>query len=117
VARKSITRVDLTEAVCQQAPVTKEHAAELVYQVLEEICSTLEMGEAVKLSSFGVFTVRNKSERVGRNPKTAIEVPIHPRRSITFTASPVLKAHMNRASSQLAGTDAQGSEPQVRHTA
>ncbi len=116
-SRTSITRVDLTEAVYQQAPVTKEHAAELVHQVLEEICSTLKMGETVKLTSFGVFTVRNKAKRVGRNPKTRIEVPIEPRRAITFSASPVLKARVNRTSSQSVGADVQGLGPQVRRTA
>jgi integration host factor subunit alpha len=117
MARKSIRRVDLAEAVYQQAPVTKEHAAELVHQVLDEICSTLEMGETVKLSSFGVFTVRTKAKRVGRNPKTGIEVPIEPRRSITFSASPALKARVNQASSQSVGTDAQESELPVRRSA
>jgi integration host factor subunit alpha len=99
MAGKTIRRVDLTEAVYQQVPVTKEHAAELVYQVLEAICTTLEAGEPVKLSSFGVFTVRNKRKRVGRNPKTGVEVPIEPCRSMTFNASPVLKAHVDQASS------------------
>jgi integration host factor subunit alpha len=113
-SRTSITRVDLTEAAYQQAPVTKEHAAELVHQVLEEICSKLEMGETVKLTSFGVFTVRNKAKRVGRNPKTGIEVPIEPRRAVIFTASPVLKERVNRAPSQSVGTEAKDSEPQVR---
>jgi integration host factor subunit alpha len=116
-SRTSITRVDLTEAAYQQAPVTKEHAAELVHQVLEEICSTLEMGETVKLSSFGVFTVREKAKRVGRNPKTGIEVPIEPRRAITFTASPVLKERVNRVPSQSVGIEAKDSEPQVRRIA
>jgi integration host factor subunit alpha len=108
MAGKNVTRVDLTEAVYQQVPVTKEHAGELVHQVLEAICSTLEAGETVKLSSFGVFIVRNKSKRVGRNPKTGVTVPIDPRRSITFTASPVLKAHVSKASSLSSGSN-QGS--------
>jgi integration host factor subunit alpha len=100
MAGKTVRRVDLMEAVYQQAPVTKDHAAELVHQVLETICTTLEAGEPVKLSSFGIFTVRPKRKRVGRNPKTGIEVPIEPRLSVRFTASPVLKAHVGRASSR-----------------
>jgi integration host factor subunit alpha len=75
----------------------------LVHQVLEAICSTLATGEAVKLSSFGVFTVRNKGKRIGRNPKSGAEVPIAPRRSVNFTASHVLKAHVNEGSSRSSG--------------
>jgi integration host factor subunit alpha len=86
--------------VYQQAPVTKEFASDLVGQVLEAMCSSLEAEDPVKLSSFGVFTVRNKGRRVGRNPKTNVEVPIEPRRTITFSASPVLKKHVNRALSR-----------------
>jgi hypothetical protein len=62
MARKSITRVDLTESVYQQAYVTEEHAAELVHQAFGGICSTFKMGKTVKLSSFGVFTMRNKAK-------------------------------------------------------
>ncbi|QRM32618.1 integration host factor subunit alpha [Microvirga sp. VF16] len=102
---KSVTRADLAEAVCQQAPVTKDYASDLVNQVLEAICTTLEQGETVKLSSFGVFTVRRKGQRIGRNPKTNLEVPIEPRQVIAFNASSRLKAHMNRASSLLSGSD------------
>jgi integration host factor subunit alpha len=105
MAGKTVRRVDLTEAVYQQVPVTKEHAAGLVHQVLEAICTTLEAGKPVKLSSFEVFTVRHKRKRVGRNPKTGVEVPIEPRRSITFNASPVLKAHVDRASSRSSASD------------
>jgi integration host factor subunit alpha len=99
MAGRTVRRVDLTKAMYQQVPVTMEHAAELVHQVHKAICFTLEAGENVKLSSLGVFTVRNKAERLGRNPKTGVEVPIEHRQSVTFTASPVLKAHVGRASS------------------
>jgi integration host factor subunit alpha len=93
--------------VYQQAPVTKEHASDLVGQVLETICAKLEQGESVKLSSFGIFTVRQKGKRPGRNPKTGVEVPIPPRQVITFSASPRLIARMNQASS--------GATAQVSH--
>jgi integration host factor subunit alpha len=99
MAGKSVTRADLTEAVYQQGIVTKDFAADLFDQVLATISAALEEGENVKLSSFGVFAVRNKSKRTGRNPKTGVEVPIEPRRVILFSASPVLKAHLNRVSS------------------
>jgi integration host factor subunit alpha len=107
MARKSVTRADLIKAVYQQAAVTKEYAADLVDQIIKEICTTLEQGESVKLSSFGGFTVRQKSKRPGRNPRTGIEVPIPPRHAITFSASPVLKAHINRGHSPLFGFDPQ----------
>jgi integration host factor subunit alpha len=73
----------------------RHEAATLVEQVLGEISDALLDGETVKLSGFGVFTVRDKAERVGRNPKTGVEVPIEPRRAITFKASDRLKDHMN----------------------
>ncbi|WP_404295235.1 integration host factor subunit alpha (plasmid) [Microvirga sp. RSM25] len=107
MAGKSVTRADLTEAVYQQGIVTKDFAADLVDQVLATICTALEDGENVKLSSFGVFNVRNKGKRTGRNPKTGSEVPIEPRRVIQFSASPVLKAHLNRRSSKSSSLDAQ----------
>ncbi|QRM32971.1 integration host factor subunit alpha [Microvirga sp. VF16] len=100
MAPKSVTRADLAEAVYQQAPVTKEFASDLVGQVLEAMCSALEAGDPVKLSSFGVSAVRTKGSRIGRNPKTNVEVPIAPSRALSFSASPVLKAHVNRASSR-----------------
>ena len=67
---KTLTRADLAEAVYQKGIVTKDYAAELVGQVLGTICIALEEGENVKLSSFGTFVLRDKAERVGRNPKS-----------------------------------------------
>jgi integration host factor subunit alpha len=108
VLRRTVKRVDLIEAVYREAPVTKEFASDLVDQVIEAICSSLEQGENVKISGFGTFTVRDKAERVGRNPKTGVLVPIEPRRSVSFTASQVLKAHMNQPSSPKSGSDRKG---------
>ncbi len=70
-------------------------SARLVEQVLGEICDSLTAGEAVKLSSFGNFMVRSQGERVGRNPKTGVEVPIEQRRVIVFKPSDKLRAHIN----------------------
>ena len=92
---KNITREDLTEAVYQRVGLSRAESAALGEQVLQEICDTFATGEAVKLSSFGVFTVREKGKRVGRNPKTNIEVPIEARHVVTFRASPALKALIN----------------------
>ena len=68
--------------------------------VLGEICDSLTTGETVKLSGFGTFTVRSKGERVGRNPKTGVEVPIEQRRVMVFKPSDLLKAHINGAASE-----------------
>lgn len=65
---------------------------------LEEIASALVRGESVKLRSFGLFSVRSKRERIGRNPRTGVEAPIKPRRVLTFKPSPVLSASINGAS-------------------
>ena len=93
----TLTRADLTEAVYQEVRLSRNESAQLVESVLEEIASTLSTGESVKVSSFGTFSVRDKAERIGRNPKTGDEVPISPRRVLVFRASHVLKDRINRA--------------------
>jgi integration host factor subunit alpha len=95
MAGKTITRADLSEAVYQKVGLSRTESAELVERVLGEICDCLAAGETVKLSSFGSFIIRSKGERVGRNPKTGVEVPIDPRRVMVFKPSNVLKAHIN----------------------
>jgi integration host factor subunit alpha len=95
MAGKTATRAELTEAVYHLSGLPRHEAAVLVEQVLAEISDALAAGENVKLSGFGVFTVRDKAERVGRNPKTGVEVPIGPRRAVTFKASETLKDHVN----------------------
>ena len=95
MAGKTATRADLAEAVYHMSGLPRHEAATLVEQVLGEISAALVDGETVKLSGFGVFTVRDKAERVGRNPRTGVEVPIEPRRSVTFKASETLKEHVN----------------------
>ncbi len=95
MAGKTITREDLSEAIYQKVGLSRSESAGLVGQVLGEIGDTLIRGEAVKLSGFGTFTLRSKGERVGRNPKTGVEVPIEKRRVMVFKPSNVLKAHIN----------------------
>ncbi|WP_262272984.1 integration host factor subunit alpha [Microvirga yunnanensis] len=92
---RTITRADLTKAVSGIVSLSRAETTELVEQVLGEISATLVAGEGVKLSAFGVFTVRHKTERVGRNPRTQEAVPIEPCRSLTFSASPHLKSRIN----------------------
>ena len=92
---KTVTRTDLSEAVYQKVGLSRAESAKLVEQVLGEIGDSLVAGKSVKLSGFGTFIVRSKGERVGRNPKTGVEVPIEQRRVMVFKPSNVLKAHTN----------------------
>ncbi|MEM1102708.1 MAG: integration host factor subunit alpha [Pseudomonadota bacterium] len=101
--QRTVTRADLTDAVYRTVGLSRNESSEFVDAVLEQIASTLEKGDSVKLSSFGSFSVREKSLRIGRNPKTGEEVPIEPRRVIVFRPSHVLKDVINQ---RLAGTKA-----------
>jgi integration host factor subunit alpha len=92
---RTLTRVDLAEAVYQRVGLSRKESAALVQTVLTELSDRLVAGEAVKLSSFGSFVVRAKGERIGRNPKTGVEVPITQRRVMVFKPSNVLKARIN----------------------
>jgi len=99
---KTVTRADLTEAVYQEVGLSRNESAQLVESVLDLVSGTLAKGEPVKISSFGTFSVRDKAQRIGRNPKTGEEVPILPRRVLVFRASHVLK---NRINDSLSGSD------------
>jgi integration host factor subunit alpha len=95
MAGSTVTRAQLSEAVYQEVGLSRNESADLVEGVLNEISDTLVRGESVKISSFGSFSVRQKGERKGRNPKTGEEVPIKPRRVLVFRASNVLKQKIN----------------------
>jgi integration host factor subunit alpha len=95
MAGKTVTRANLCEVVYQKVGLSRTESASLVELVLKEITDCLERGETVKLSSFGSFVVRDKGERVGRNPKSGQEVPIPPRRVMVFKPSNILKARIN----------------------
>lgn len=97
---KTLTRADLADAVVQKVGLPRNESADLVEMVLDEIIGSLERGESVKLSSFGSFGIRAKSERMGRNPKTGEEVPITPRRVLVFRASNIMKERINNALSK-----------------
>lgn len=88
---KTLTRMDLADAVHSQVGLSRNESADLVEAVLGHVSDALVVGEAVKISSFGTFSVREKAARVGRNPKTGQEVPIHPRRVLTFRPSHLMK--------------------------
>lgn len=101
----TLTRADLTEAVHQQIGLTRQDCAGLVERTLELVAEALERGEVVKLSGFGVFQVRDKRARMGRNPKTGKPAAIDPRRVISFRASQVMKAHVEGALTGGEGAD------------
>ncbi len=98
----TLTRADLCEAVHDEVGLSRQDSATLVERTLELMIQALEAGEQVKLSGFGVFQVRAKRARMGRNPKTGEPAAIEPRRVIGFRASQVMKARVDKA---LAGDD------------
>ena len=97
VMAKTLTRADLTESVYRDIGLSRNESSDLVESVLEEICTCLEEGEEVKLSSFGTFSVQSKRRRVGRNPKTGVEAVITPRRVLSFRPSHILKDRVDNA--------------------
>tara|TARA_B100001057_G_C22083152_1_gene656541 strand:- start:128 stop:439 length:312 start_codon:yes stop_codon:yes gene_type:complete len=92
---KTTTRSTLSEAVFKNVGLSRNESANLVDSVFSEILVSLIKGDDVKISSFGTFVVREKKERIGRNPKTGEEVPITARSVVTFRASNVLKSKVN----------------------
>ncbi|MET0370632.1 MAG: integration host factor subunit alpha [Sphingobium sp.] len=87
----TLTRADLAESVNRHIGLSRAEAAGLIESLLDHMCSALERGENVKISSFGTFVLRDKTQRMGRNPKTGVEVPIEPRRVLTFRASQTMR--------------------------
>ena len=87
----TLTRADLAESINRRVGLSRADSLEMVEAILSHMCTALSEGENVKISGFGTFLLRDKAERVGRNPKTGIEVPITPRRVLTFRASQMLK--------------------------
>jgi integration host factor subunit alpha len=92
----TITRAQLGEAVYQEVGLSRNESAELLESVLDYVSEALAKGESVKISSFGSFSVRQKGQRIGRNPKTGEEVPIMPRKVLVFRPSQVLKTEINQ---------------------
>ena len=113
MAGRTVTRAQLSEAVYHEVGLSRNESAELVETVLKEVSETLTRGETVKISSFGSFSVRQKGERIGRNPKTGEEVPIKPRRVLVFRASNVLKGRINTALNP-SGSGAESTPPHSR---
>ena len=94
---QTLTRADLSEAVHKEVGLSRQECSALVERTLELIIESLERGETVKLSGFGVFQVREKRARMGRNPKTGEPAAINPRRVISFRASQIMKSRVHGA--------------------
>ena len=94
-ASNTLTRADLADVVHRRLGLSRAESASVVERVLHHMCHALSQGQNVKVSGFGTFILRDKGQRIGRNPKTGIEVPIMPRRVLVFRPSQVLKAHVN----------------------
>ena len=101
----TVTRAHLTETIYTQVGFSRNESADLLEVVLARMSAALEAGESVKISGFGTFSVRQKGRRIGRNPKTGVEVPILPRRVLVFRPSQVLRAHVNHMAPPVGGDD------------
>jgi len=99
VSEKTVTRADLVEALARRANMQRADANRLLSRMLEMMQDALIEGETVKLSRFGNFNVRAKRQRIGRNPKTGEEVPITPRRVVTFRPSQMLREFVEKGGS------------------
>ncbi len=95
VGNSTMTKADIVEKVYQKLGFSKKESSELVEMVFNILKNTLEKGEKVKISGFGNFMVRDKKERIGRNPQTGSQIKISARRVLTFRPSQVLKAMLN----------------------
>jgi integration host factor subunit alpha len=90
-ANGTLTRADLADVVHRRLGLSRAESANLVERVLHHMCHSLADGKNVKISGFGTFILRDKGQRIGRNPKTGVEVPIAPRRVMTFRASQIMR--------------------------
>lgn len=93
----TLTRADLAETLYREVGLSRADSAKIVEQILADMCHALSNGENVKISGFGTFVLRDKGKRVGRNPKTGVEVPIAPRRVLTFRASQTMRDRIMQA--------------------
>ena len=87
----TLTRADLADIVHRKLGLSRAESANIVERILHHMCAGLANGQNVKISGFGTFILRDKGQRLGRNPKTGVEVPIAPRRVMTFRASQIMR--------------------------
>ena len=90
--KKTWTRNDIIEAISENVGLSLSDSSLIIEEIFEFILNELEKGHDVKISSFGTFSVRHKKTRIGRNPKTGVEVPITERNVVSFSSSNVLKS-------------------------
>lgn len=95
MSKDTLTRAHLSEAIYREIGLSLSESGDMLDVLLDEVGKALERGENVKISSFGTFSIRKKKQRVGRNPKTGVEVPISPRRVLTFKASNLVRQKVN----------------------
>lgn len=88
---ETLTRAEIADAINRRLGLSRTESLAMVESIIRLMTDSLTTGENVKISGFGTFLLRDKSERVGRNPKTGVEVPITPRRVLTFRASQMLR--------------------------
>ncbi|GIU67986.1 integration host factor subunit alpha [Candidatus Phycosocius spiralis] len=93
---KTLTRADLIEALGREVGLSRSDCSDLLESLLEHLVKTLERGHIVKLARFGNFTVRSKSPRIGRNPKTGVEATISARRVVSFKASQLMRERVEK---------------------
>lgn len=96
----TVTRADLAEAVYREIGLSRTESSDLVESVIDQISQALLRGESVKLAGFGTFSLRDKKQRIGRNPKTGEAVPITPRRVLVFKASQVMRERVDSSLSK-----------------
>ncbi|MBN8532160.1 MAG: integration host factor subunit alpha [Alphaproteobacteria bacterium] len=95
MSKDTLTRAHLSEAIYREIGLSLSESGDMLDVLLDEVGKALERGENVKISSFGTFSIRKKKQRVGRNPKTGVEVPISPRKVLTFKASNLVRQKVN----------------------
>ncbi len=95
LGKSTMTKADIVEKVYEKIGFSKKESSELVEMVFNTMKDTLQKGEKIKISGFGNFVVRQKKERIGRNPQTGNQITISARRVLTFRPSQVLKAILN----------------------
>jgi integration host factor subunit alpha len=93
----NLTRADIAETIHRKVGLSRAESSNLVEDILAKMCGALADGENVKISGFGTFVLRDKGQRIGRNPKTGVEVPIAPRRVLTFRASQSMRDDIVKA--------------------
>ena len=93
---KTVTRLDVAEAIYTEVGLSRKDSNEILDMIVDEIVKELSMGNDVKLSSFGTFSLRDKNARTGRNPKTGVEAVISSRRVISFKPSQTMRKILNQ---------------------